>query len=184
MEIAAPQVLLRPMVEADVDAVRALDVLVQPAPWSEEFLRDQIANPMTRTLLVAEGANGGLVGHAALVVVADEGHVTSIAVDPAHQRHGIGSCLLAALCRDARARGLTAMTLEVRVDNGAATALYRRFGFAPAGVRHRYYADPDGTTTDALVLWVHDLEDPVFVSAVERPAMERTKIEEREGGMA
>ena len=184
MEVAAPQVLLRPMVEADVDAVRALDVLVQPAPWSEEFLRDQMANPMTRTLLVAEGVNGVPVGHAALVVVADEGHVTSIAVDPAHQRHGIGSCLLAALCRDARARGLTAMTLEVRVDNAAAIALYRRFGFAPAGVRPRYYTDPDGTTTDALVLWVHDVEDPVFVSAVERPAMNRAEVEERDGGMA
>ena len=184
MEVAAPQVLLRPMVEADVDAVRALDVLVQPAPWSEEFLRDQMANSMTRTLLVAEGVNGVPVGHAALMVVADEGHVTSIAVDPAHQRHGIGSCLLAALCSDARARGLTAMTLEVRVDNAAAIALYRRFGFAPAGVRPRYYVDPDGTTTDALVLWVHDLEDPVFVSLMERQAMERAEIEERDGGVA
>jgi len=183
MEVAVPQVLLRPMVEADVDAVRALDALVQPAPWSEEVLRDQLANPMTRTLLVAEGVEGGLVGHAALLVVADEGHVTSIAVAPAHQRGGIGSRLLAALCRDVWARGLTAMTLEVRVDNVAAIALYRRFGFAPAGVRPRYYADPDGTTTDALVLWAHDLEDPVFVSAVERLAMERAEIEKRDGGM-
>ena len=184
MEVTTPQVLLRPMVEADVNAVRALDVLVQPAPWSEEFLCNQLANPMTRPLLVAEVANGGLVGHAALVVIADEGHVTSIAVDPVHQRHGIGSCLLTALCRDARARGLTAMTLEVRVDNAAAIALYRRFGFAPAGIRPCYYTDPDGTTTDALVLWVHDVEDPVFVSAVERLAMERAEIKESKGGMA
>ncbi len=183
MEVAVPQVLLRPMVAADVGAVRALDALVQPAPWSEEFLRDQLANPMTTTLLVAEGADGGPVGHAALVVLADEGHVTSVAVDPTHQRHGIGSRLLAALCHDVRARGLTAMTLEVRVDNAAAIALYRRFGFAPAGVRPRYYVDPDGTTTDALVFWVHDVEDPVFVSVVERQAMERTEIEEPDGGM-
>ena len=59
MEVTAPQVLLRPMVEADVNAVHALDALVQPAPWSEEFLRDQLANPTTRTLLVAQGADGG-----------------------------------------------------------------------------------------------------------------------------
>ena len=76
------------------------------------------------------------------------------------------------------------MTLEVRVDNAAAIALYRRFGFAPAGIRPRYYVDPDGTTTDALVLWVHDVEDPVFVSAVERPAMERAETRESKGGMA
>jgi len=168
----ASEVTLRPMVEADVAAVRVLDALVQPSPWSEEFLRTQLADGRStgdgpRHLLVAEAPGGIVVGHAALVVVADEGHVTSIAVDPAQQRSGIGSLLLAALCRDAVARGLTAMTLEVRVDNAAAIALYRRFGFAPAGVRPGYYADPDGSTTDALVLWVHDVDDPAFRRAIE-----------------
>ncbi len=162
----ASEVTLRPMGDGDVDAVRALDALVQPTPWSEDFLRGQLADPDGRTLLVAEGADGTPVGHAALVVVADEGHVTSIAVDPALQRHGIGATLLAALCRDARDRGLTAMTLEVRTSNEAAIALYRRFGFAPAGVRPGYYTDPDGTTADALVMWVHDVDDPAFLRAI------------------
>lgn len=167
--MTAPQVELRPMGERDVDAVRALDVLVQPTPWSEAFLRDQLADVEARTLLVAEGANGAPVGHAALVVVADEGHVTSIAVDPAHQRRGIGACLLAALCRDARARGLTAMTLEVQTSNEAAISLYRRFGFAPAGVRPGYYTDADGMTTDALVMWIHDVDDPAFLLRIDEP---------------
>lgn len=167
--MAAPQVVLRPMGERDVDAVRALDALVQPTPWSEAFLRDQLADAEARTLLVAEGADGAPVGHAALVVVADEGHVTSIAVDPVHQRRGIGACLLAALCRDARARGLTAMTLEVRTSNEAAISLYRRFGFAPAGVRPGYYTDADGTKTDALVMWIHDVDDPAFLLRIDEP---------------
>jgi len=166
--VAAPQVVLRPMGECDVDAVRALDALVQPTPWSETFLRDQLADAKTRTLLVAEGADGAPVGHAALMVVADEGHVTSIAVDPTHQRRGIGACLLAALCRDARARGLSSMTLEVRTSNAAAISLYRRFGFAPAGVRPAYYTDADGTTTDALVMWIHDVDDPAFDEQFEK----------------
>ena len=166
--VAAPQVVLRPMGACDVDAVRALDALVQPTPWSETFLRDQLADTETRTLLVAEGADGTPVGHAVLVVVADEGHVTSIAVDPAHQRRGIGACLLAALCRDARARGLASMTLEVRTSNAAAISLYRRFGFVPAGVRPAYYTDADGTTTDALVMWIHDVDDPAFDEQFEK----------------
>ena len=166
--VAAPQVVLRPMGACDVDAVRALDALVQPTPWSETFLRDQLADAKTRTLLVAEGADGAPVGHAALMVVADEGHVTSIAVDPTHQRRGIGACLLAALCRDARARGLSSMTLEVRTSNAAAISLYRRFGFAPAGVRPAYYTDADGTTTDALVMWIHDVDDPAFDEQFEK----------------
>jgi ribosomal-protein-alanine N-acetyltransferase len=169
MPVAAPQVVLRPMGERDVDAVRALDALVQPTPWSEAFLRDQLADAEARTLLVAEGADGAPVGHAALVVVADEGHVTSIAVDPVHQRRGIGACLLAALCRDARARGLTAMTLEVRTSNEAAISLYRRFGFAPAGVRPGYYTDADGTKTDALVMWIHNVDDPAFLLRIDEP---------------
>ena len=167
--MAAPQVVLRPIGERDVDAVRALDALVQPTPWSEAFLRDQLADAEARTLLVAEGADGAPVGHAALVVVADEGHVTSIAVDPVHQRRGIGACLLAALCRDARARGLASMTLEVRTSNEAAISLYRRFGFAPAGVRPGYYTDADGTTTDALVMWIHNVDDPAFLLRIDEP---------------
>ena len=92
MSVAAPHVVLRPMGERDVDAVRALDALVQPTPWSEVFLRDQLADAETWTLLVAEGADGAPVGHAALMVVADEGHITSVSVDPNHQRHGVGAC--------------------------------------------------------------------------------------------
>ncbi|HAQ23213.1 MAG TPA: ribosomal-protein-alanine N-acetyltransferase [Acidimicrobiaceae bacterium] len=170
--VVAAQVLIRAMSAADVPAVRALDALVQPSPWSEEFLREQLVDTASRTLLVAEGPDGSQVGHAALVVLADEGHVTSIAVDPAHQRSGIGSRILAALCRDALARGLSALTLEVRASNSAAIGLYRQFGFAPAGVRPRYYVDPDGLTEDALVLWIHDMSDPVFLLAVETAGVE------------
>jgi ribosomal-protein-alanine N-acetyltransferase len=61
------------------------------------------------------------------------------------------------------------MTLEVRTTNAAAISLYRRFGFAPAGVRPAYYADPDGTTTDALVMWIHDVDDSAFLRAIDEP---------------
>ena len=159
-------VRLRPMVDADVDAVLALDALVHPTTWSPEFMRSQLGLPGSRTNLVAE-LHGDLVGHAALLVVADEGHVTSVAVAPDHQRMGIGRVLLAALCRDAEHRGLVAMTLEVRVSNAAAIALYRRFGFAPSGVRPGYYAD-DGE--DALIMWIHDVGKPGFKARVDEAA--------------
>ena len=125
-------VRLRPMVDADVDAVLALDALVHPTTWSPDFMRSQLGLPDSRTNLVAE-LHGDLVGHAALLVVADEGHVTSVAVAPDQQRMGIGRVLLAALCSDAEHRGLGAMTLEVRVSNAAAIALYRRLGFERTG---------------------------------------------------
>ena len=163
--VGAP-VRLRPMVDADVDAVLALDALVHPTTWSPEFMRSQLGLPGSRTNLVAE-LYGALVGHAALLVVADEGHVTSVAVAPDHQRMGIGRVLLAALCRDAEHRGLVAMTLEVRVSNAAAIALYRRFGFAPSGVRPAYYAD-DGE--DALIMWIHDVGKSDFKARLDEAA--------------
>ena len=64
--MVAAQVLIRAMSAADVPAVRALDALVQPSPWSEEFLREQLVDTASRTLLVAEGPDGSQVGHAAL----------------------------------------------------------------------------------------------------------------------
>ena len=84
-----------------------------------------------------------------------DGHVTTIAVDPAWHRHGIGTRLLLALAREAIARGATALTLEVRLSNQGAQELYRRFGFTAVGVRKGYYAD---TGEDALVMWAYEVE--------------------------
>ena len=50
------------------------------------------------------------------------------------------------------------MTLEVRVSNTGAQALYRSFGFVPAGVRQRYYEN----TEDAIVMWCHDIAELPF----------------------
>ena len=96
-----------------------------------------------------------MVGFAGLLFVGDEGHVTTVAVDEAHRRQHIGARLFAALCRDAIARGTTGLTLEVRAGNEGAQAMYRRFGFAPAGIRRNYYPD---TGEDALVMWAHEVD--------------------------
>jgi ribosomal-protein-alanine N-acetyltransferase len=45
-----------------------------------------------------------------------------------------------------------------------ALALYRRFGFAPSGVRKDYYKDP---TEDALVLWVRDIDTSDYAQRLE-----------------
>ena len=83
---------LRPLVGSDVDAVLALDARVHPSTWSSGFLRSQLADPTTRTNVVAE-VDGQLVGHAALLVVVDEGHVISVTVDPTGSGRGLApSC--------------------------------------------------------------------------------------------
>ena len=64
-----------------------------------------------------------------------------------------------ALARESLVRGAQHMTLEVRVTNSGAQDLYRRFGFAPVGVRKNYYPE---TNEDALVMWVHDIDSPEY----------------------
>ena len=96
-----------------------------------------------------------VVGYGGLMVSGDDGHITTLAVDPAWHRRKLASRLLLALAREGIARGVASLTLEVRVGNVAAQELYRQFGFAPAGIRKNYYVE---TNEDALVMWAHDVD--------------------------
>ena len=154
---------VRDMVVADLGAVLAIDQEVYSRPWSASFLRQQLASPGNRVNRVAE-VDGRVVGHAGLMMVADYGHVTTLAVHPDVQGSGIGTCLMADLCRAAVERQLVTMTLEVRVSNLRARELYRRFGFIPAGAQSGYYSD---TGEDALFMQVDDLTGPAFMARME-----------------
>jgi ribosomal-protein-alanine N-acetyltransferase len=129
-----------------------------------------------RTYLVAK-VDGHVVGYGGVMYVLPDAHVTTLAVDPATRRRSIGSRLLLALTRAAVAKGATALTLEVRVSNVAAQELYRRFGFAPAGIRKGYYAD---TGEDAIVMWAHDIDSGAYGERLDAIAAEipgRTTVE-------
>ena len=91
------------------------------------------------------------------MLVADDGHVTTLAVDPAWHRHKLGTRLLHTLATAAIDRGAKNLTLEVRASNDAAQELYRAFGFAPAGIRKGYYAE---TKEDAIMMWANDVDSP------------------------
>src|SRR4029078_3241343 len=80
-------------------------------------------------LYVVAKVDGNVVGYAGLLYQLDDGHVTNVAVDPAHHRHKIGSRLLLTLARQARMAGSKNLTLEVRVSNRGAQAMYQSFGF-------------------------------------------------------
>ena len=100
-----------------------------------------------------------LAGYAGLWLVVDEAHITTIAVRPQFRGRGLGEWMLVALTDIAIAINARWLTLEVRVSNGVAQALYRKDGFKPAGVRHRYYSD---NQEDALIMWTEELRTPAF----------------------
>ena len=109
---------------------------------------------------------------------ADDAHITTIAVDPRWHRNHIGMRLLLVLAREAIEREARSLTLEVRLSNRAAQDLYRRFGFAPVGVRKNYYAE---TNEDALVMWAHEIQSRGYaevLDGLERAIRGETIVEE------
>jgi ribosomal-protein-alanine N-acetyltransferase len=96
--------------------------------------------------------DGQIVAYAGIWVIPPEGYITNVAVLPECRRKGIASAVLQKMIDDSLAEGVTDITLEVRVSNVPAIALYKTFGFEEAGVRPRYYQDGE----DALIMWRHD----------------------------
>lgn len=100
-----------------------------------------------------------VLGFAGMWILYDEAHVTTIGVEPSHRGRGLGELLLVAMFDEAMRRGATWLTLEVRVSNEPAQALYRKYGFHVQGTRKRYYSD---NHEDAHVMWSRSLQDPAY----------------------
>lgn len=149
---------VQPMRRRDIRAVRAIDRQVYPSPWSTALYLDELSSRHTRVYRIGR-FGPRIVGYAGAMLVHDEGHVTSVAVDPTAQGAGVAARLLAAVHLGMLRLGADAMTLEVRASNGRAQELYRRFGYAPAGVRKAYYSDGTGEKEDALVMWCHGVQE-------------------------
>jgi len=115
-----------------------------------------------RTATVPDGPH--VAGFAGMWIVFDEAHITTIGVDPLYRGRGFGELLLLALIDEAVRRGATWLTLEVRVSNGVAQGLYRKYGFAVQGTRRRYYSD---NGEDAYVMWSRSLRDPAYLARIE-----------------
>ncbi len=149
---------LVPMRRRHIPQVLDIERRVYPRPWTMTLFLSEIVQRSTRFYIVAR-AYRRVVGYAGLMVFGDEAHVTNIAVDPQAHRRKVASRLLFALVSEARRRGATACTLEVRVANHAAQGLYSQFGFAPVGIRKNYYAE---TNEDALIMWAEGLQTPGY----------------------
>lgn len=150
---------IEPMRRRHLGDILRIEEQVYPKPWTSGVFSSEIdlARRGERFYIVAR-QNNQVVGYAGLIFVVDEAHISNIATDPQRRREGIGQYLLFHLIEQAIARGAQALTLEVRASNTAAHALYRIFGFAPAGIRQRYYEN----TEDALVMWAHDIQSAEY----------------------
>jgi ribosomal-protein-alanine N-acetyltransferase len=147
----------------DLDEVLEIERASFSMPWSRGAFTYEIEkNRVARCWVMRDGDR--VAGYLCLWEVADEVHITNIAVHPAARRRGIARTLLGHILDDAVRRSLSMVGLEVRPTNAEARALYESFGFSVVGRRRGYYYD---TGEDALIM---EARLPTTVSA--RPGRE------------
>lgn len=151
-EEIANATIVRRCTEADLDAVEEIERLSFPSPWARAAFADELDRPWAHLELLWEPTCGRVVAFCNYWVVAGELQILNVAVRPDERRRGHAQRLLDHMVAVARAADLRVLSLEVRVSNAAAVALYRKLGFREVGRRPRYYAD---NGEDALLM---DLE--------------------------
>ena len=152
--------LLTPLTPELLPAALELDRLSLGNLWTAEGYLREISSPNSDLLIFLEHTETpAVIALGCAWAILEEAHITIVAVHPDVQRQGIGQAMLLALLIAAYQRGLERATLEVRVSNQAAIALYKKFGFREAGRRKRYYQD---NGEDALILWRGGIHHPEF----------------------
>jgi [ribosomal protein S18]-alanine N-acetyltransferase len=146
--MAEPDITLEPLVHSHLDDVLEIERELFPAPWTEAMFRQEVEEKWLSRSFVAL-LDGNIVGYVISWFLRGEVHVLNLAVTKAHQRQGIARRMLATVLDVAKDEACHLVTLEVRVSNDPAKFLYMSMGFAPVGIRRRYYHDND---EDALVM--------------------------------
>ena len=146
-DIAAATWRLRPMAQADLPQVAALERESYVFAWNDQIFADCLR--VGYHCVVADTA-AGIGGYAVLSMGAGEAHVLNLCVGDRLRRRGVGRTLLLSVLRHARDRGIRDAFLEVRRSNKTAIALYHGVGFECIGQRRGYYQAQEGRE-DALV---------------------------------
>lgn len=135
-----------PMEQRHTAAVAKLEKDCFSEPWSNDSIRE--AAEHGTEFFVAENAEH-LLGYIGIKPVLDEGYITNVAVFPQYRKQGVATALIKRVFELAQKKKLAFVSLEVRVSNSAAIALYEKAGFKEEGRRKSFYRDP---REDALIM--------------------------------
>lgn len=142
------ELILRIAEEKDAEGIASIEKICFKDPWSKESILDEIVKNDLSTYTVAE-YKGEIVGYIGMWNIADEGHITNIAVIPEYRCNKIADKMLDKAICDANEKNIKAFTLEVRKTNEIAQKFYIKKGFKNMGIRPKYYMDGE----DAIIMW-------------------------------
>ena len=143
---------IRKMQTADLPRVVEIEKQCFGERWTIGAFQNELANAASSYFVCVEGEE--IVGYAGYWLILEEAHITTIGVDPKHQRRGFGELLLLTLVEHGAKAGAKWLTLEVRASNEGAQKLYEKYGFTSLGRRRGYYQD---NHEDALIMWTENI---------------------------
>ncbi len=146
---ASANASIRRMTAEDIPAVARLEQECFAEPWSENALAESLADA-NYVFFVAAFLDETVAGYVGAYLAADELSITNVAVTASYRRCGAANQLMKALDAFAKEKNLYGITLEVRVSNSAAIALYEKNGYEKSGIRKGFYSKPK---EDALIMW-------------------------------
>ena len=155
-------IVFRTMTEEDIPRVAQLEQMIFTDPWSEKVYRETLALESVESVVAvdeAEDEKGLIVAAAGVRNISGTGEITNVMVLPAYRRRGIARKMLEDLLARGRKLGATDYTLEVRKSNKGAIKLYESLGFESAGIRPRFYRNPE---EDAVIYWLKESDDLMY----------------------
>lgn len=169
------QLLFTPMEPADLPVIGELEQICFPAPWPTSTYKYELSQNRLGHYSVIRPQSTAASGAACLPpilayggywLMGEQAHIVTIATHPDWRRRKLGEWLLLEMLAQARSQGASEATLEVRVTNLTARALYTKLDFREEGRRRRYYRD---NGEDGLIFTLHGLD----TGAVWRPLMQQ-----------
>lgn len=127
--------------------------------WSEESFYNEMNNQVGRYYALIHTDLNKLIGYLGFWLIADESHVTTVAVKPEYRGNALGELLLTQCLERCAQQSIHWVTLEVRVTNYNAQNLYYKYGFASVGIRPKYYQD---NQEDALIMTTPDISSAEY----------------------
>ncbi|WP_341465243.1 ribosomal protein S18-alanine N-acetyltransferase [Clostridium collagenovorans] len=140
-------IILCKMQSKHVDAVYEISKKSLKEAWDKNSINAELNNPLASYLVAIK--NDVVLGFVGIWIIAGEGNITNVAVDPTFRGLGIGKLLMQSILENCINENVDSITLEVRKSNLIAQNLYESLGFKNEGVRKKFYPDKE----DAIIMW-------------------------------